>query len=180
MFQRLLLTVPVFALTLLISSCEQASELTKFDISTNSQVTIPATAGVNLPINLLTPDIESNSETAFSNNDTRADLIEEIYLKSCDLEISSPSSANFDFLKSVEVFISTDDLPEVLIAQRQDIQNGEGRQLSLNATGEDLTEYIKASTFSMRVKVVTDEIPGSEIEIDVASVFRVDAKILGL
>ncbi len=164
----------------ILASCDKASELTQFEIETTTEITIPAAAGTNLPIDIITPDIQSNSSTTFENNNTRADLIEEISLRECDLTITSPSDANFDFLKSIEVYMSTDSEPEVLIAEKQDIQNGQGQHLDLETTGADLSEYIKASSYDLRIEIVTDEIPGSEIDIDIRSVFFVDAKILGL
>lgn len=172
----------LFILTVAVglTSCEKARELTQFRIETNTTVTIPSASGVNLPVTILTPDVETNSTSTFENNNTRADLIEEIRLESSNLQITSPSSANFDFLKSIEIYIQADNLPETLIAEKQDIQNGQGQSLQLDVTGVDLTEYMTKSSIDLRVTVVTDEIPSSDIDIDVTNVFFVDARILGL
>lgn len=171
--------LPLLAVLTMVS-CKKLNELTVFDITMNSEVVIPNTVGINLPFSMNTFDIETNSSSTFENNDTRTDLIQEISLTSCDLTITSPSNGNFDFLKSIKIYISTSDLPEILIAQKTDIQDGQGNTLSLDVSGEDMTEYIKESKFDMRTDIVTDQVPGSEVHIDVESVFRVDAKILGI
>ncbi len=170
----------LLGLVFLMASCDKAAELTQFNIETTTEITIPATAAVNLPIDIITPDIETNSSSTFENNNTRADLIEEISLTTCDLTITSPADGNFDFLKSIKVLMSGPGLPEVLIADRQDIPNGLGDFLSLNTSGADFTEYLQESSYDLRMEIVTDEIPGSEVNIDVRSVFFVDAQILGL
>lgn len=164
----------------LFTGCDKARELTIFEISTTSEVVVPATAGVNLPINLITPDVETNASSTFDNNNTRADLIEEIYLSSSELTITSPDSADFDFLKSIQIYISASNLPEVLIAERQDLPNGMGKNIPLNVQDEDLTEYMKQSEIDIRTRIVTDEIPGYEIHINIDNIFIVDAEILGL
>lgn len=176
MKKLLLLPLLLFAFT----SCEKARELTQFTIETNSEVTIPAASGVNLPINLFTPDVETNSSSTFENNNTRADLIEEIRLDECTLSIVNPASANFDFLKTIRIYIEAEDLPEVLVAEREDLANGQGQSIDLNVTGVDLTEYLRKSTYDLRVQVITDEIPNSDIDINVKSLFFVDARVFGL
>ena len=46
-------------------------------------------------------------------------------------------------------------------------------------TDEDVKEFIKQDTISLRVYTVTDEFLTSDYNINVHSVFYVDAKILG-
>lgn len=168
------------ALIATLFGCKKLHDLTVFDIETSSEIVIPSTVGINLPFTLYTNDVETNSKSTFENNDTRSDLIDEITLTSCDLVITDPSNGNFDFLKSIEIYISADGQPEILLAQRQDIQDGIGNTLSLEVTKKDLTEYLKSDQFDMRTNAVTDQAPTQEIHIEANSIFRVDAKILGL
>lgn len=173
------LFVPI-ALLATTTSCDKLNELTVFDISTTTEIVIPATTGINLPFSMTTPNIETNSSSTFENNDTRADLIQDIRLTDCELVITSPSSANFDFLNSIEIYISTQELPEVLVAEKQNIPEDGRTSLTLDVTNEDLSEYIKSERYDMRTKIVTDQVPGSEVRIDASTVFRVDAKVLGI
>lgn len=173
-----LIVLPIIMIAL--TACEKARELTQFTFETNSEVTIPAASGINLPINLFTPDVETNASSTFENNNTRADLIEEIRLDECELSILNPASANFDFLKTIRIYIEAEDLPEVLIAEREDMPNGQGQEVVLNATGADLTEYLQKSSFNLRVQVITDEVPNSDIDVNVRCLFFVDARVFGL
>jgi hypothetical protein len=59
-----------------ISSCKKIDKLTQFNLTFNETITVPASSLINLPFNIITPDITSNSETAFEINDTRKDLIQ--------------------------------------------------------------------------------------------------------
>jgi hypothetical protein len=59
---------------------------------------------LNLPFDLFTPDITTNSEAEFAANDTRVDKIQEIKLESLNLTITAPQGQNFDFLKHIYTF----------------------------------------------------------------------------
>lgn len=161
-----------------IFGCNVIDKLTQFDMEFNETAVIPSSTGINLPFNILTPDIETNSESTFAVNDTRKDLIEEIILKTLDLKITSPSNADFSFLKSINLYISAVGLNEVKIAWKDNIPS-DATILNLDVTGVDLKEYIKADKFSLRLNTETDELLASDYHIDIHSVFFVDAKILG-
>ena len=146
----------------------------------NNEIVIPSSTGISLPINLLTPELETNSESTFEVNDTRKDLIEEIRLTSLILTLNAPDNADFSFLESISVYMNAQDLPEVEIAWEDDVPDNAGNQISLNVSNEDFKEYIKKDEFSLRVNTITDEILTSDHQIDIASSFFIDAKILGL
>jgi hypothetical protein len=174
-------TLLIFGLIIgiLFPACKQVDKLTMFDIDFTSSVTIPSSSGINLPLDILTPDIETNSESTFAVNNTQKELIEEITLKTMDLEIQSPGGADFKFLKSIEIYLNATDLPEIRIAWDENVSDGIGPNLELETTAKDLKEYIKKDKFNLRVYTVTDETINQDHEILVNSVFHVDAKILG-
>ena len=171
----------ILSLILLVSnSCKKIDQFTQFTMDFNNEIVIPSSTGINLPINLLTPEVETNSESTFEVNDTRKDLIEEIRLTSLILTLNAPNNADFSFLESISVYMNAQDLPEVEIAWEDDVPVNAGNQISLNVSNEDFKGYIKKDEFSLRVNTVTDEILTSDHQIDIASSFFIDAKILGL
>ena len=160
-------------------ACDKVDELTKFNLEYDSSVTIPASAGVDLPFDVFTPEMETNSESQFEVNDTRKDLIEEIKLTELQLTVASPEGEDFSFLNSIEVYISAEGLEEIKIAEEQ-VAEDAGNVLDVDVLDRDLKEYIKKDNFNLRLNTVTDEVLKSNHEIDVKSTFFVDAKILGL
>ena len=156
------------------------AKLTRFEMKFDQSVTIPASTAINLPFNLFTPDIETNSESAFAVNNTKKDLVEEIKLTTLRLTLKSPANSDFSFLKSISVFVSADDLPEIKIAWKDDVPNDVGKVLELDVTGADMQEYIKKDSFKLRLNTVTRKMLGAEHQIDLHSVFFVDVRVLGL
>lgn len=167
------------ALFLAFSGCKQLDKLTQFEIDYDQTVVIPASTGINLPFDILTPDIETDSESAFAGNDTRKDMIEEIKLTSMTLTVDLPAGGDFGFLKTISIFISADGLAEAEIAWKELVPADAGPVLNLDVSDTDLKEYIKKDKFKLRVYTITDEFLSSDYHINVHSVFFVDAKVLG-
>lgn len=161
------------------NSCKKLDEFTQFNLEYTTEVTVPATAVIDLPIDILTPDMETNYEDQLSNNDTRTDLVQEITLSAMSFTAKSPQGSNLDFLKSVQVFISAEGLSEIAIASKNDIPDGLTK-LDLEVSSVNLKDYIKKETIKFRVKTVTDKSISEERDLEIFNRFRVNAEILGV
>ncbi|MBT3384394.1 MAG: hypothetical protein HN778_03045 [Prolixibacteraceae bacterium] len=162
------------------SGCEKINQLTVFDLDYDSQVVIESLIGINLPFNLATPEIETNSESSFEINDTRKDLIEEVTLKQIKLEISDPIDGDFSFLESIKIYISSENLEEKLIAWNEAVDPEAGNIIILETSNDDLQEYVKNDQIALRVNAVTDKLLLTDYTIDINSIFTIDARILGI
>jgi hypothetical protein len=172
--------ISLICLLTLFMGCDKLDELTKFDMEYSQRAVIPSSTGMDLPFDVFTPEMETNSESKFAVNDTRKDLIEEITLTELEMVMISPDTADFSFLNSIEVYISAEDLEEIQIAYLEEVPEDAGSVLTLITSDADLKEYIKKDEFSLRLNTVTDELMSTDHELEVNSTFYVDAKILGL
>lgn len=168
------------AILIPFTSCEKVDEFTMFDMNFSSSISVPASSGLNLPFNLFSPDMETNSETTFGSNNTNKELIEEVTLTEMKLTITSPNNQRFDFLESITLYINADGLGEVEIASATNIPDNIGTELTLTPTENNLKEYITKDKFTIRANTVTDEFINEDININIDSKFHVDAKVLGL
>jgi hypothetical protein len=162
-----------------LAGCRALDALTMFDLKYEASFTIPQTALVNVPIDLTSPEVTTNTEEEFAVHNTQKDLIESIKLKTLILEIETPDY-DFSFLKSVEIYLKAEGLPEIKIAEKLLISDDIGNQLKLDVADTELSEYLKKDKISMRAKTVTDEQLTQDLRVKIYSVFHVDAKILGL
>jgi hypothetical protein len=160
-------------------ACEQVDELTQFEMDYSTSFTIPGTIGMDIPIDLRTPEIQTNTTEKFSGQDTREDLVEEIVLREMNLSIESPSNGDFSFLNGLTIFLSAEGMEEVKVAWKDSIPEDAGSNLQLKTASADLKEYIFKDQFQLRVQSQTDEIIDQDHEVQVESVFHVDAEILG-
>ena len=150
-------------------------KLVSFRMEYDNTVTIPANSIINLPIDIVSPEVTTNSEEQFGNNGTSSKLISRVELSSLDLRILQPEAQNFNFLKSIELYLRAPDLPEILVAYNYDVPPTGLKELALTCADHVLKEYLKKSSFTLRVKAVTDEALTQDTDVNVHSRFTVDA-----
>jgi len=178
MKKPLIIALLLFSLTQVGSSCKKLRELTRFKLTNTSYATVPGGGIVNLPIQIFTPDIETNSAQEFETNQTEANLVRSAFLEKLTLTIYDPNEANFDFLRSLEVFISAENQEEKSIAVITDIPQTGLQSLSMTTNSAvDLKEYVKGDSYSLRIQATTRAVPSSDVTVRLNSVFDIEAKI---
>ncbi|MGB0981353.1 MAG: hypothetical protein ACPGUH_04555 [Winogradskyella sp.] len=177
MKKNILLSITTFVL---LFNCSIVDELTKFDIDYQTSYSVAPTTLIDSPFSIFTPDVTTESQSTFENNNTRTDLIESIKLKHITLTLESPESGNFDFLKEIHVYIEADDVDEVEIASVFNLENTNSNTLTLDVADEELKAFIKKDSYKLRIKTITDETISETHDIIINTTFRVDAKLLGV
>ncbi len=157
-------------------SCKKIAELFTFTIATECNLTIGTSSPVNIPVDILTPNVTTNSTQQFENNNSNVNLVKEIKLKSLNLDIVSPSGKTFSFLQSIHVYISTNGSNEILLATADNIAST-STNISLNPTTARLDEYVKASSYSLRTKVVLKQVLTQTVDIKNSCKFSVSANL---
>ena len=169
----------IFFCTFLVS-CNAIKKLGQFYINYNTQAVFPANIPIGVPLSITSPSITTNSSEVFKTNNTRSDLIQSVKLSQLSLNITSPQGQTFAFLQNVSIFISTDSLPEVEIASKQNIPASVGDTLVLDVTNAELQNYIKASQIKMRIAGTTDKLVTTNVYVNVQARFFVQANLLAL
>jgi hypothetical protein len=163
---------------MLLASCdlkEKINNALTFQYNEEITFSIPASSIVDLPINIGTPDIKSSGQQAFENNNTSISLVEEVYLSELTLNITDPSDRTFSFLKSIKIYIRTNDNNEILLAERLEIPDNISATLVLETSGENLKAYVKEEAYSIRYEVVTRETTNSKTTLISNMTFTVNA-----
>jgi len=173
--KKLLVAICIFCV--LAVSCDKIDELLTFYINHDANFTIESTVPLNLPINIATPDITTNSSQNFENNNTRSDLVKDIKLNDLKLTITDPPGENFNFLKSVYVYISTNSSTETTLAYIDDIPMNV-TLVELIPTESSLDEYVKASSYKLRTRIVTRQTLTESVDVKIDMEFKVTAKPL--
>ena len=161
---------------LFLVSCDKIASLLTFSISNESSFTVNSTSPVNIPFNIATPDVATNSSQEFENNKTHANLVKNIQLSKLELTVTSPDNKKFSFLKSIHIYISTNGSNETELAWLDNIP-ADAATIDLTTTTAKLDEYIKASSYNLRTSVVTREVVTQNIDIKINSKFQVTANL---
>lgn len=167
------ITLFLFA-TLLISSCDTVDDLLSFSISNDTTIEIKSTSPINLPSEISTPDVTTNSSSEFENNKTKASLVKDVKLRSLKLSITNPEDKTFSFLKEIHLYISTDSNNEIELAYQTNITST-SKTIDLICTDERLDQYIKADKYKIRTKVTLKETLTKDVTVKANMNFKVTA-----
>src|SRR4051812_10079822 len=108
-------------LVLSLFGCSKVDELLTFFISDQTSFRIESSSPLDLPFEIATPDVTTNSSQKFQNNNTSASKVKDVKLEEMRLTVTNPAGKNFNFLKSCKVYISTTQNNEILLASAENI-----------------------------------------------------------
>ena len=168
----------LFCLISNLYSCKKISKLKEFDLNYSEEIVIPANSTlVNIPFELDSRETITNTSAEYENEGTSAKLIESVVLSKLVFTIQSPSSGNYDFLNSIEIYLSSPNNTEVLIASKYNIPESGLTQLDMDVCETNLKEFLKDETYKLRVKTTTDKTLFSDMTIKADQTFHVRARL---
>lgn len=159
---------------IVLFQCKEVDDLLTFTISDQVVITVPSNSPFNLPVEIATPDVTTNSSQKFANNNTEASLVKDVKLQELTMAIQSPSGKTFSFLKSIQIYISTNSSNEILLAGLDNIPANVST-ITLTPTQEKLDTYAKASSYKLRTSIVTRETLTQSVELKTDLKFKVTA-----
>jgi LysM repeat protein len=161
-------------LSVFLTSCNTVDDLLSFNISNSASIKIKSSSPINLPSEIITPEVTTNSSAEFENNKTKASLVKDVKIRSLKLSISDPSDKTFTFLKSVHLYISTTNSDEIELAYADNI-NVSSNTIDLVCTEKRLDQYIKADSYKIRTQVTLKETLTKDVTVKADMKFRVTA-----
>jgi hypothetical protein len=162
----------VFSIVVL-SGCKKLQELLTFEVSNSENIKIPASSIISVPIIAPVP-VTVNSQESFENNNTKANLVKDVTLKNLTLTITDPATENFNFLKTIKIFIGTGQDDKVLLASLDNVPTGVST-IQLISGNSKLDKYIKASSYTLYTEVTLRSNVANELTVRADSKFKVTA-----
>jgi hypothetical protein len=166
--------VPGCLVALFLFGCNEIDDLLTFAVNDTTTIRIESSAPLNLPVEIPTPEVTSNSEQQYSNNNTRADLVKDVKLDELKLTITDPTTKTFSFIKSIRIYISSDEVSEIQLASLENISSTQN-VLVLMPTAAKLDAYAKAASYTLRTEVTTRETLTEAVDVRVDLRFLVTA-----
>jgi hypothetical protein len=175
--ERMNKTLFVIAILIFFTSCDEIDKLFTFSINHQVNFQIESSAPLNLPFEIATPDVTTNSNQSFKNNNTSSSLVKDVRLADLKLTVVDPADKTFSFLKSVTLYISTDQNNEIELASQTDIPTT-ATTITLIPTNAKLDTYVKADSYKLRTSIVTRETLTQTVEVKADLKFKVTAASL--
>ena len=170
--------IGVIVLLISFTSCDLLSELAKFTVSYSAQFTVDKNTVINMPIDLNSGDIITDSKKTFEDNDADLDDIDEITLDKLTVRLLSPAGGDLSFGKDIVVLIGAPGKSDLILAFKNDVPAGVGSEIDLDASQSDFAEFIKLDKFFLIARVTLDETLNEDHVLEVDADFTVKANPL--
>lgn len=151
----------------------QSLDASKFPDSSSFPILPPGGIKIDLPAIPLQP----HAQQYLDQYNTTVNKINSVTLKSMVLQMTSPPGRNLNFLKRVSVSISSDTLPSIRVAHKENIPKGQ-TSVALDDTTADLKRYFLENTIYIQVSATFDSIPPRGTKIDAITTFHLSANPL--
>lgn len=121
--------------------------------------------------------LTSTLKDELEKNNTSLDLLDELKLKSAVISFDQDSVSNFNDVENIQLWLSADGNPEVMIASKNPIADGlNSITLDVNST-ENLANYLKATTFTYSIKGTnSNPLPAMNLKANVVWTIKASAK----
>ena len=160
----------------MISSCGALKHVTFYQ-SFNEAASIPAIPVANVADSITSPDIPTNVAAQLKANNTSPNLVQSIMLQTMTLTITAPPAQTFAFIKDIQVFILTDSLPAVEIANQYNI-NSTSDTLNMNVDATELKPYLLSNSFRMKFIVTSGQATTQSMTLNAYLKFKFEANLL--
>ena len=141
---------------------------------------LPYVPAVTDTVSIASPKFNTGIKKIFEDYSTSRDLLDQVTLNTLALTSQDTSgvSGNFDFLKSVTLYIKAAGLPEKQLATKDSIPAGTSK-IDFSTSKVNMTEYIAKDTISIRMFAKQRGPNTKALKLVCDMKFHVNAKILG-
>ena len=171
------------------TACNKVSSLANInvDLPYTQQATVPSvagdTAGMILPGNGISLTFPSLPVPTYAQNfvttyNTAIDKILNVYLKQLNLQITAPAGQNFDYMDSVELYISANAQSNVLVAYEYGIAKGQTTLNLTTLTSVNLKNYFIQDTMYFSLGAHLNAIPPTGTSMSISATMHMLANPL--
>ena len=174
-----ILSLLLAVLLLGASGCKKIEDLLTFKIDDSSSFVVPASGVLNTTVlSLPGATVNSSSSGTYSANNTSADRVQDVTLERLNLTVTDPAGQNFDFLKTVKIYIASDNqgTNKTLLASLDPVPTGQ-TTISLTPSGAKLDMYLRNGSYSLFTDVTLAQPVRQNTTVRADSRFSVKAKL---
>ncbi len=172
-----------------LSACQKVKNLANigFDIPYSQSETLPNvpgyTYGMQLPaggVELPFPPatVATNAQHYFDQYHASSKNIVSAALTSMSMQITAPAGQYFDFLDTIELYVSTESQPEVLVAYAYNIPKGQTTLDLTTMPGLNLKNYFVQDSIIVRLNAHINAVPAPGTTVQLSGKFHIVANPL--
>ncbi len=171
-------SIAAIMLILMVSSCSKLTHITFYEQFNESGV-VPQQVLTAATDTFTSPEIPTNVSSTLSSNNTSPSLVQSVELQSMVLTITAPQGQTFAPLHDIQIFILTDSLPAVEIANKHDVSS-DGDLLIMNIDNVQLKPYLLSNSFKIKSITTNSAAITQTMNINIYLRFQFQANLVAL
>ena len=153
----------LIALTIAVSGCATVQSIIKSTFPYTATIVIPASGKANSTISAKS---SATSIDQVFGNQNGTNYIKDVRIASAKLTAYNPANTSLGMFKSVNLYISSGNSGEILVASRPDVQANIGSDLVLDIDNSRfLDTYVQGSSISLRLEYVLRNSSTADVSI---------------
>ena len=176
------------AALVLLAACQKIKSIANinFNIPFSQTVEVPSidgftygvplsNGGLSLPFPAVS--VATNAGQLFTQYHASSKNVVDAHVNNIDLQITS-ADQNFDFLDTIQLYISTESLPEILVAYQYNIPKGQTKVNLTIVPGLNLKNYVVQDSVTLRMNAHINALPRPGTQVLAEGSFHVTANPL--
>ncbi len=181
--------ITVLLVLVAFAACQKVKNLANisFNVPYSQTISVPGVpgylygislpdGGLDLPFPAVT--VATNARQYFDQYHASSKNVVSVYLSSLDMQVIAPPNQFFDFLDSIQLFISTETQPEVLVAYEYNIPKFQKEIILSVVPGLNLKDYFVQDSMTVRLNAHVNAVPASGTQLQISGQFRCTANPL--
>lgn len=167
----------VITVSVLFFSCDKTknkvNEATEFTMDYATEVSIPSrTVNISAPIEVISPEVRTLSSARFIAEGTTQALVDSIRMTKFTV---SNLLGNLDFIKSFSISIVADNLPDLMVAEKNSIPKG-STSVAANLNSLNIKDHIFKEEVRFKVSVTINSALAADQKLKIEQSVAVKGK----
>ena len=173
-----IVAISLVVILLATYSCSKLTTVTFYQ-NFNETVNVPALTAAASTDTVTLPTIATNIQSQMQANNTSTNLVQSVRLQTLTLTITTPPGQTFSFLQSARVFIYTDSLPPIEIANDPSVSSTSDT-LNMTIDAVELKPYLISNSFGLKFIVANNATTTPAMTLNAYLRFKFQANLLAL
>jgi|GEM_PF-3877325 len=176
MLKKISAPIILISFALALSSCNDPVDLSKFQLVYDSFVTFTEENTQEVDAIVFSNKVTFDLEEDMVFHGSQASALNTSFIKECALEVESPSTADFTFLKDAKLYIMSDSLPVKPFAEISDVPEAVKRFIIPIDSELDVADYLRNESFKIRIQFNTRRTLTEDVRVKLSTAFMLHTR----
>ena len=164
-------------IAIVLISCKKIDKLTNFYFDISQEITFYTGDEPGSTIDVWTFNVLENRDTLYKENNSNVYGTNRIAISKMKLSSSDTLDNNMEYIESIEVFITANDMQEKKIAWLDKLPEEIKTSISLDFSDDDLKDYIVDKDYAKNIRIINKSTINIKASIDFSYTIYINSNL---